>query len=85
MRPMSLLESGESSGGVSLRSLLDGGPVAIARSGLTLGGVAFLTCRGGWPKAVGPRRLASPGSLPCSRPRTTWTPSLSLTSRGWTA
>lgn len=85
MRPMFLLESGESSGGVSLRSLFDGGPVTIARSRLTLGDVAFLTCRGGWPNAVGPRRLASPRSLPCSRPRTTWTPSLSPTSRGWTA
>lgn len=59
MRPMFLLESGESSGGVSLRSLFDGGPVAIARSRLTLGDVAFLTCRGGWPKAVGqPKELA---------------------------
>lgn len=59
MRPMFLLESGESSGGVSLRSLFDGGPVAIVRSRLTLGDVAFLTCRGGWPKAVGqPRELA---------------------------
>lgn len=59
MRPMFLLESGESSGGVSLRSLFDGGPVTIARSRLTLGGVAFLTCRGGWPKAVSqPKELA---------------------------
>ena len=59
MRPMFLLESGESSGGVSLRSLFDGGPVAIARSRLILGDVAFLTCRGGWPKAVGqPKELA---------------------------
>ena len=59
MRPMSLLESGESSRGVSLRSLLDGGPVAIARSRLTLGDVEFLTRRGGRPKAVGqPRELA---------------------------
>ncbi len=59
MRPMSLLESGESSRGVSLRSLLDGGPVTIARSRLTLGDVAFLTRRGGWPKAKGqPKELA---------------------------
>ena len=59
MRPRSLLESGESSRGVSLRPLFDGGPVAIARSRLTLGDVAFLTCRGGWPKAVGqPKELA---------------------------
>ena len=59
MRPMFLLESGESSGGVSLRSLFDGGPVAIARSRLILGDVEFLTRRGGRPKAVGqPRELA---------------------------
>lgn len=59
MRPRSLLESGESSRGVSLRPLLDGGPVAIARSRPTLGDVAFLTRRGGWPKAVGqPKELA---------------------------
>ncbi len=59
MRPMFLLESGESSRGVSLRSLFDGGPAAIVRSRPTLGDVAFLTCRGGWPKAVGqPKELA---------------------------
>ena len=58
MRPMFLLESGESSRGVSLRSLFDGGPAAIVRSRPTLGDVAFLTCRGGWPKAVGqPKEL----------------------------
>ena len=45
--------------GVSLRSLFDGGPVAIARSRLILGDVEFLTRRGGRPKAVGqPRELA---------------------------
>lgn len=59
MRPMFLLESGESSRGVSLRSLFDGGPAAIVRSRPTLGDVAFLTYCGGWPKAVGqPKELA---------------------------
>ena len=54
MRPMSLWESGESSGGVSLASLFDekAFEAAIARE-LTLDEIAFLICRGGWPQTVG--------------------------------
>ena len=54
MRPMSLWESGESSGEVSLASLFDGMEVksATARS-LSLDELAFLICRGGWPQTVG--------------------------------
>ena len=54
MRPMSLWESGESSGGVSIRNLMDGNAFATedARR-MTLEEVAFVLCRGGWPEAVG--------------------------------
>ena len=51
MRPMSLAESGESSGEVSLTGLFDGvfSPV-INRGGI--GTVANAVCRGGWPLLV---------------------------------
>ena len=55
MRPMSLWESGESSGSVSLSSLFTGGKkitTAVAKE-LTLNDVAFLICRGGWPQTIG--------------------------------
>lgn len=51
MRPMSLWESGESTGDVSLRSVFDGADVA-GMSNLDLERIAFITCRGGWPLAV---------------------------------
>jgi hypothetical protein len=50
MRPMSLYESGESDGTVSLRGLLDGEECATADAGPTLGDVLELACRGGWPR-----------------------------------
>lgn len=53
MRPMALLESGESSGGVSLGALFRGEPLPVAPSSLSIEELAFLTCRGGWPRAVG--------------------------------
>ena len=49
MRPMSLFESGDSSGEVSLAGLLAGAPCAPARPGPGLRDVAALVCRGGWP------------------------------------
>jgi len=53
MRPMTLWESGESSGELSLGALFSGErfkPVkAMERS---LADTAFLVCRGGWPQAV---------------------------------
>lgn len=51
MRPMSLFESGESNGSVSLRSLFDGANVA-SESTLSLEELAFAACRGGWPFAT---------------------------------
>lgn len=52
MRPMSLWESGDSNGMVSLRDLFLS-PVKIEGTcDLTLKDVAFLTCRGGWPDTL---------------------------------
>ena len=50
MRPMSLFESGESDGRVSLRALLDGDTCGAADRGLSLGDALELACRGGWPQ-----------------------------------
>ena len=50
MRPMSLYESGESGGAVSLRGLFDGEDFAAPDAGLALGDVLELACRGGWPR-----------------------------------
>lgn len=52
MRPMSLYESGESTGKVSLSDLFDGTPFDIQTNDLTIDDLAFLTCRGGWPWAT---------------------------------
>ena len=52
MRPMSLWESGESNGMVSLRSLFEGEEIPAATSKLSVPDIARLACRGGWPEAV---------------------------------
>ncbi|MCL1586965.1 MAG: DUF4143 domain-containing protein [Actinomycetia bacterium] len=52
MRPMSLLESGISTGDVSLRSMLRSVGVSGRDSGLVLGDLIEWTCRGGWPGTV---------------------------------
>ncbi len=56
MRPMSLFESGDSTGEVSLRKLAEN-PAYInetcPRNSLTLDDIAYLICRGGWPQALG--------------------------------
>lgn len=53
MRPMSLYESGESTGDVSLYSLFNH-PENIVRgtASLSLKDIAFLICRGGWPLSL---------------------------------
>lgn len=53
MRPMSLWESGESSGGVRLSDLFHSPGRADAASSLTMGTLAFAVCRGGWPQSLG--------------------------------
>lgn len=55
MRPMSLYESGDSSGEVSLKSLFAQPDEIDGESRLDLERLAFLICRGGWPQAVGMR------------------------------
>lgn len=52
MRPMSLFESGESKGTVSLGELFVGKDSLLEKNELTLHDIAFLICRGGWPMAV---------------------------------
>lgn len=54
MRPMSLWESKESKGTVSLSNLFDGGSQFPwdMNADFTLDDVAFLVCRGGWPISV---------------------------------
>jgi predicted AAA+ superfamily ATPase len=49
LRPMSLFETGHSSGDVSLEALLNGGPARALNSGMTIQGVAERLCQGGWP------------------------------------
>ncbi|MBR5984580.1 MAG: ATP-binding protein [Bacteroidales bacterium] len=52
MRSMTLWESGESSGDVSLEQLFSSNYVVEGTNNLSLEQIAFVTCRGGWPKAV---------------------------------
>ena len=53
MRTMSLFESGESSGEVSMGALLRGKAFSFARARpMRLEDMAFLACRGGWPVAT---------------------------------
>lgn len=55
MRPMSLYESEDSTGEVSLGNLFDGLEDIDGESDISIERLAFLICRGGWPKAVGLR------------------------------
>ena len=53
MRPMSLFESGESKGSVSIRELFNDANIIVrGESDLSLKDIAFLICRGGWPMAL---------------------------------
>lgn len=51
MRPMSLYESGESNGKVSLSHLFESRKNIVATNNLRIDDIAFLICRGGWPFA----------------------------------
>jgi len=55
MRPMSLWESGESTGDVSLGALFDSESFEGGESRLELEDLAFVACRGGWPATIGMR------------------------------
>lgn len=52
MRTMSLWESGESAGNVSLEDMFEGKLLEPQENVLTLDDIAFLLCRGGWPRAT---------------------------------
>ncbi len=52
MRPMSLFESLESTGSVSLRQLFEGKLEIEGISNLTIEQIAFVICRGGWPASI---------------------------------
>lgn len=53
MRPMSLFESQESNGSVSLKDLFDGTTEIDSFSQLTIERIAFAIVRGGWPASIG--------------------------------
>lgn len=52
MRPMSLWESGESTGNVSLNDLFQGDITTGIANDISLSELAFLICRGGWPGSI---------------------------------
>lgn len=52
MRPMSLWESGDSTGNVSLSNIFDGNLNISGISNIDLERMAFLTCRGGRPSSI---------------------------------
>ena len=51
MRPMSLYESGESNGSVSINALFNK-EFSASNNKLSLEDIAFLCCRGGWPRSI---------------------------------
>ena len=53
MRPMTLFESLESNGSISLKGLFDGTTDGESISTLTIEGLAYALARGGWPASVG--------------------------------
>lgn len=52
MRTMSLWESGDSNGEISLGKVFSGNENKVGTNNLELNDIAWLTCRGGWPRAV---------------------------------
>ena len=52
MYPMSLYESGESSGEVSLIELFNGKDFEFVESKLSIDDIIFAICRGGWPRSL---------------------------------
>lgn len=64
MYPMSLFESLESTGTVSIRELFDGKHDIEGMSNLTIEQIAFVLCRGGWPASI---KLQSASALRMAR------------------
>lgn len=52
MRTMSLYESGESTGEVSLNELFKAPEKIVGVSSIDINKLAYIICRGGWPKAI---------------------------------
>ena len=52
MRTMTLFESGESNGTISLKGLFDAPEQIFAECAIDIEQLAFLVCRGGWPQAT---------------------------------
>lgn len=59
MRPMSLFESLESNGTISLASLFAGNIDVESMSSLTLEKIAYAICRGGWPSSISMKSAAA--------------------------
>mgnify|MGYP002515425700 CR=1 FL=1 len=59
MYPMSLYESGESSGEVSLLELFDKKSLGFVESKLSIDRLTFAICRGGWPRSLFNKSAAS--------------------------
>ena len=59
MRPMTLFESMESVGSVSLRQLFEGQEDVEGESQLDIPDLAKVICRGGWPEAVAKRQTSA--------------------------
>lgn len=59
MRTMSLWESGESNGGVSLGGLFKGLPPDADADADSIDELSRLVCRGGWPESVGKKEKAA--------------------------
>ena len=59
MRPMSLWESGESNGMLSLESLFEGVAQDVAAAEMDVERMAYLVCRGGWPQTLKMKNRAS--------------------------
>ncbi|HIR59482.1 MAG TPA: ATP-binding protein [Candidatus Onthousia excrementipullorum] len=52
MRPMTLYESGESTGTISLKDLFNSPSTVNGINNLSLEDIAYLCCRGGWPRSI---------------------------------
>lgn len=52
MRTMSLYESGESTGSISLSDLFEGKSFGVLQNEMDIDELAYLICRGGWPWAT---------------------------------
>lgn len=59
MYPMSLFESGESNGKVSLKELFETKTLEFAQSDLSIDSLIFAICRGGWPASLEKKTDAS--------------------------